>query len=74
MLVVGPMFEFSDFGIWILDLSFSLSISGLRFFILDVGLYKSYLRLFLTQSDWSVENSLSRLKPESGFLTQWKKG
>ena len=34
----------------------------------------SAARPFLTQSDWSVENGLFRLKPESGFLTQSKKG
>ena len=32
------------------------------------------VRPFLTQSDLSVENSLFRLKPKSGFLTQLKKG
>ena len=32
------------------------------------------VRPFLTQSDLSVENGLFRLKPQSGFLTQSKKG
>ena len=32
------------------------------------------LRPFLMQSDLSVENGLFRLKPNSGFLTQSKKG
>ena len=33
-----------------------------------------YVRPFLMQSDLSVENGLFRLKPQSGFLTQSKKG
>ena len=74
MLIIGPMFEFLDFGIWISDLSFGLWIFELRFLFLDLGFYKSFLRLFLTHSDLSIENSLSRLKPKSGFLTQSKKG
>ena len=38
-----------------------------------VSSFVANLRAFLTQSDLSVENGLSRLKPKSGFLTQSKK-
>ena len=75
MLIIGPMFEFLDFGIWISDLSFGLWISELRFLFWTWDFTNNILGYFL--HIWiylSIENSLSRLKPKSGFLTQSKKG
>ena len=39
MLIIGPMFEFLDFGVWILDLSFRSMDFGFEFWFLDLGFY-----------------------------------
>ena len=33
MLIIGPMFEFLDFGVWISDLSFRSLDFGFDFFV-----------------------------------------
>ena len=42
--------------------------------IIDPKTRTVFVRPFLIQSDLSVDNGLFRLKPQSGFLTQSKKG
>ena len=44
MLIIGPMFEFSDLGIWISDSSFRSIDFGFEFLFLDVGFYDLDLR------------------------------
>ena len=44
MLIIGPMFEFSDFGIWTSDLfvsmDFEFYVFGLKIFNLDLRFAK----------------------------------
>ena len=46
MLIIGPMFEFSDFGFCISDLScwFRLCFSGFSVLFLSLGFYILHLR------------------------------
>ena len=44
MLIIGPMFEFWDFGICISDLSFRSMDFGFEFLFLDLGFYELDLR------------------------------